>query len=355
MSRKYRRNTDIDDALLIEICQRFLDGESRVATGKWLTEILGRTFTREAVYAQIKRAVKLGFIRLSPPTNVLLRQRIADQYKQKLTEIHVIDVRGDNARDLVADAAARHIVELILKVSQVKKRVCIGLGGGGTVDRVASSLAKYLLKQFDLPPLAMHALTPGFDPFRPRTSPVSSLGYFDGIHGDIKFVSLIAPAVVPSEQYDEIKSSHGIVDSFKKAREIDIVITSCARAADEHGELNHFMQVASKDDGDQTERKLRDAGWVADVTYRPYNEFGPITLDDGIRGVTLFELEDLVALVRKKNKHVVLVAAPCAQCHETKVDALRPLLSQPATLKLWNHLFLDSRTAQELMPVEEGE
>jgi DNA-binding transcriptional regulator LsrR (DeoR family) len=353
MSRIYRRHNDIDDALLIEICQRFLTAESRVKIADWLTQELGREFSREAVYPQISRALRRGFIRLDPPTNVILQQRIADQFKQDRNEIHVIDARGEMARDLVADAAARHIIELIVEVSHVKKRVCIGLGGGGTVDRVARSLANYLRKQLTLPPLALHALTPGFDVFRPLTAPVSSLGYFDGIDTDIEYVGLFAPAVVPSEAYAEVTSRHGIVDSFDKAAEIDIVITSCARAADEHGELNRFMQVASKDDGDQTEKALLKAGWLADVTYRPYNEFGPISLDHGIRGVTLFELEDLVRLVRDhENKHVVLIAAPCGQCHEPKAAALRPLLSQPETLKLWNHLFLDTRTAQALMPPE---
>ncbi len=351
MARRYRRYDDVDDALLIEICQRFLTNDPRIKIARWLSKELGREFTREAVYPQIARALRLGFIRLDPPNNILLQQRIADQFKQDREEIHVIDARGEGARDLVADAAARHVVQLIGEVRQVKKRVCIGLGGGGTVDRVARSLAGYLRKQFDLPPLALHALTPGFDVFRPRTAPVSSLGYFDGIDADIEYVGLFAPAVVPSEAYAAVTSRRGIVDSFEKANEIDIVITSCARAADEHGELNRFMQLASQDDGDQTEKALLEAGWVADVTYRPYSEFGPISLDHGIRGVTLFELEDLVRLVREeKNKHVVLIAAPCGQCYATKVEALRPLLTQRKTLKLWNHLFLDTATAQALMP-----
>jgi hypothetical protein len=93
------------------------------------------------------------------------------------------------------------------------------------------------------------------------------------------------------------------------------------------------------------------AGWLGDVTYRPFNKFGPIELEHGIRSVTLFELENLVKWVRdEENKHVVLVAAPCGSCGETKVAALRPLLEQHDSLKLWNHLFLDTATAKGLMP-----
>jgi DNA-binding transcriptional regulator LsrR (DeoR family) len=354
MTRKYEKHSDIDDGLLIEICQRSLNGESRAETARWLSVLLGRKFSREAVYPQISRAMRLGYIRLDPPPHLHLQQRIADHFHQARKEIHVIDAYGAAVRELVADAAARHVVKLIDEVGPTKKRVCIGLGGGGTVDRVAHSLAKALRKRFDLPPLALHALTPGFDVFRPRTAPVSALGYFAGIDTDIEYVGLFAPAVVPARAYIEVTSRRGIVESFEKACEIDIVITSCACASDEHGELNRFMQVASHDDGDQTEEDLRAAGWVADVTYRPYSETGPIQLDHGFRGVTLFELEDLVRLVRdEKNKHVVLVAAPCGQCHKTKAEALLPLLTQPETLKLWNHLFVDTKTAMELLPKEE--
>jgi DNA-binding transcriptional regulator LsrR (DeoR family) len=354
MTRKYEKHSDIDDGLLIEICQRSLNGESRAETARWLSVLLGRKFSREAVYPQISRAMRLGYIRLDPPPHLHLQQRIADHFHQARKEIHVIDAYGAAVRELVADAAARHVVKLIDEVGPTKKRVCIGLGGGGTVDRVAHSLAKALRKRFDLPPLALHALTPGFDVFRPRTAPVSALGYFAGIDTDIEYVGLFAPAVVPARAYVEVTSRRGIVESFEKACEIDIVITSCACASDEHGELNRFMQLASHDDGDQTEEDLRAAGWAADVTYRPYSETGPIQLDHGFRGVTLFELEDLVRLVRdEKNKHVVLVAAPCGQCHKTKAEALLPLLTQRETLKLWNHLFVDTKTAMELLPKEE--
>jgi len=351
MPRPYQRNDDIDAALLIEICERFLKCEPRVDIAAWLTETLGREFSREAVYLQIDRALKLGFIRLDPPLNSRLQKRLSDEFNVPREEIHVVDARGGGVRDLVADAAARHIIDLIAQVSDVKDRVHIGLGGGGTVDRVARSLAAGLRKMSSVPPLALHALTPGFDVFRPRTAPVSSLGYFVGIDTDIEYVGLFAQAVVPTESYREVTSRHGVADSFGVADKIDIVITSCAIAADEHGELNSFMQLASRDDGDQTQQALLDAGWVADVSYRPYSKTGPISLEHGIRSVALFELEGLVELVRdQENKHVVLIAAPCGECGKTKGAALRPLLSQPDTLKLWNHVFLDTRTAESLMP-----
>lgn len=354
MARSYNRYRDIDDALLIEICQRFLDGEKTKPIAEWLTKLLGRTFNRESVYPQIERAARLEYLRLDPPRHNTLQQRIADQFKVNREEIHVISAQGDAVRDLVADATARHIVELIREVGRIKGskgRVGVGLGGGGTVDRVARSLAGYLRKEFEVPDLTLHALSPGFDVLNPRTAPVSSFGYFHGIDTDIKYVGLFAQCAVPANNYDALKSAPGIAESFSRAKDIDIVITSCAGAADEHGELNHFMQMSSHDDGDETAKALREVGWLGDVTYRPFNEFGPIELEQGIRSVTLFELENLVERIHDdENKHVVLVAAPCGLCGKTKVDALKPLLTQHDTLKLWNHLFLDTRTAGELVP-----
>ena len=116
MSRKYEKHSDIDDALLIEICQRFLSGESRVKTASWLSAQLGREFSREAVYPQISRALRSGYIRLDPPAHLHLQQRIADHFNQTRKQIHVIDAQGRAVRDLVADAAARHVVKLIDEV-----------------------------------------------------------------------------------------------------------------------------------------------------------------------------------------------------------------------------------------------
>jgi len=163
---------------------------------------------------------------------------------------------------------------------------------------------------------------------------------------------LFAPAVVLSDDYDELISSHGVRESFELAKDIDIVVTSCARAKDEHGELKRFIEVSSPDGKKTTSDALREAGWLADIIYRPFGKTGPIELVHAISSVTLFELENLVARVRdEENKHVVLVAAPCGECGETKVEALQPLLTHQS-LKLWNHLFLDTKTAKELLPDE---
>jgi hypothetical protein len=45
------------------------------------------------------------------------------------------------------------------------------------------------------------------------------------------------------------------------------------------------------------------------------------------------------------------VAAPCGICNEPKGAAIRPLLKEE-NLRLWNHLFIDLTTAQNLLPKE---
>ena len=253
------------------------------------------------------------------------------------------------AREYVADAAAEQIVQLIHEVGETKERVRIGLGGGGTIMSVARALASRLRSEGSLPKLGLHALSSGFDVNNPWTAPVSFLGYFDQAAPDIEYVGLFASAVVHVEQYEHVKTLPGVEESFRKASQIDIVVTSLASASDKHGELNRFMNLGEKSNGSVEE--LKRCGWVGDVSYRPYSKTGPIAAAGKIRAVSLFELKDLVELARKPNKHVLLVAAPCGICNEPKAEALRPLLTE-GRLRLWTHLLTDLTTAQNLLPRE---
>ena len=341
----------VDDTLLIEVCHRFLRGERAVDTARWLSKQLGREYKREAIYPLISRAMRMGYMRVVPPSHIALQNLLIARFDIPEDELHVVRVRNELAHEYVADAAARHVTKLIGEIAERKKRVRIGLGGGGTVMRVARELAFYLENEKPVDSLGVHAITSGFDPERPRTAPVSFLGRFEDVVPDIEFWGLFSEAVADAEEYDDIKELPGVRESFRKAREIDIVITSLARACDEHGELNRFMQRAAEGDPehDQTTTDLREKGWIGDVTYRPYSEEGPIVNEHGIRAVSLFELDDLVDFAAKRDKHVVLVVTPCGACGESKSDALGPLLRQPK-LKLWNHLFIDETTAQGLLP-----
>ncbi len=340
---------NFDDTLLIAVCERFLSDESIMDIVHWLQEVHDPNITRENIYPLLREARKRGYLSILPPPDGYLQQRICDRYDLEKDCVHVLRVRGKTARDYVADAAAARIVKLIYEVGKDKKRVRIGLGGGGTVMGVARALASRLRSESSLPDLSLHAVTSGFDVFNPWTAPVCFLAYFDGVAENIEYVALFAQAVIDAKGYEHAKTLPGVEESFRKSKDIDIVVTSMASAHDAHGELNRFMNYGkTKNPGLAA---LKKAGWVGDVTYRPYSMSGPIATSEGIRAVSLFELQDLVALAARPNKHVVLVVAPCGVCEKSKGDALRPLLEK-RDLKLWNHLYIDLTTAQSLLPSE---
>jgi DNA-binding transcriptional regulator LsrR (DeoR family) len=340
---------DFDDTLLISVCHRFLDGETVSDILKWLQDEHQIPIKRQSIYPLLREARKRRYLSILPPPEGYLQQRICDRFRVEKESVHVLRVRGDSAHDFVPDAAARHVVQLIHQVGATKERVRIGFGGGATIMRVARALAVRLRFEGSLPKLGLHAVTSGFDVNMPQTAPVSFLGYFDQAAPDIECVGLFAPAVVEATQYEKVKTLPGVKESFAKAREIDIVLTSLATSTDEHGTLNCFMNLGKKSSAGV--KTLRKMGWVGDVSYRPYSATAPITNAPGIRAVSLFELKGLVDHSRRPNKHVVLVAAPCGICNEPKGAALLPLLKQPS-LRVWSHLFTDLTTAQSLLPKE---
>ena len=72
----------------------------------------------------------------------------------------------------------------------------------------------------------------------------------------------------------------------------------------------------------------RPGGWKGDVQFRPYTDSGALIEECPVRAVTLFELDELVELARTDGKYVVLLAGPCGECGEPKVEALRPLVPE---------------------------
>ena len=136
-----------------------------------------------------------------------------------------------------------------------------------------------------------------------------------------------------------------MLESFRRARDIDIVVTSLASAQDPDGELTDFLKVGQ---AGKVVATLNKRGWVGDVLYRPYNTTEAITIDSAARAVSIFELEGLVRLAAKPNKHVVLIGAPCNRCGRPKGDALQPLFREKK-LRLWSHIVMDMEAAQILL------
>ena len=191
--------------------------------------------------------------------------------------------------------------------------------------------------------MVLHALTSGFHVDNPHTAPVAFFGLFRELQDQIGYVGLFAPSVVKAREYTKVKMQPGVKEGFDRKRDIDVVITSLASRKDDDGALNQFLR-----DDARTQLLLEKHGWVGDVQYRPYSARGPIQQQTPTRAVTLFELDELVKLVKQNDKHVILTAGPCGRCGRTREDALLPLMNNPQ-LKLWTHLVLDLGTAEQLV------
>ena len=210
---------------------------------------------------------------------------------------------------------------------------------------VARSLATELRDRGEaVPPLAFHALSSGFDARKPRTAPVSFFGFFEGVGVDTQFLGLFAPTVVKTRMYKDTIEGKGVSEAFAYRDDLDIVITSLGSASHPHGDFNTFMNYGPSDGLE----KLKKAGWIGDVQYRPYSEAGPIKIDTGIRAVTLLDLDRMADMAQHEDKHVVVVGGPCRQCGEPRSDAVRPLF-ESKKLRLWSRFVMDVDTAGEIL------
>ena len=338
---------DLDDAKVFQCCHEFLGKPGRPSP----TEV-ARILTREwglkvdvkhtDIYPIVAEGVSRDLVRLQARPSARCTEELVRRFGHAKESIHVLAARGESAIPAVADAAADHILKLILRLGDSKQRVHIGFVGGRTVMAVAHKLAANMRRAERLPKLALHAVCSGFDALHPETAPISFFGYFKDVPADVEYVGLFAPPVVDAKDYERVKNGRGVVESFRKAEEIHLVVTSLSAAADRHGPLKDLQDVSEVRLGG-----LHSA--VGDVSYCPYSNEGPILLDSGPRAMTLFQISDLVELAARRDKHVVLVASPCPapDCGRLRADALLPLLANPK-LKLWSSLFLDEETAERV-------
>ena len=96
------------------------------------------------------------------------------------------------------------------------------------------------------------------------------------------------------------------------------MVTSFAAADDDHGLLNQYLKHLIEKGEIRAEilDRMRTAGWVGDVQFRPYTVEGPMLEGCPVKAVTLFDLPDLTELASRPDKYVVLLAGPCSECAE---------------------------------------
>lgn len=312
---------------------------------------------REQVYPLLWEAVRRGFVAINPPRHLRLEADLARRYGAGQNQVRVVPVRGPSAITHVAMAGANLLAGLIAEVWREKTagggaehaRVHIALGAGTTSELLARHLALLLQAHAEVPPLTIHALTSGFRVEDPGTAPVTFFHLFDPQRLDVRYVGLFSEAVVESANYEVVKNAIGVRESFRLRDEIDIVITSLASREDPHGMLNQLLDSYRALNPEAHRRMIEmldEQRWCGDVQYLSYSPKGPINQLQGIRAVTLFEIPDLVEMVNR-GRRVVLLSGPCGKCGRSRSDALRPLLEVP-TLRVWSHLVCDLTTAERL-------
>jgi DNA-binding transcriptional regulator LsrR (DeoR family) len=344
--------------LLYEVCDRFLKGEKVKVIADHLNDQLGTKDTpdeisREQVYRFLDVARDARYFWLRPPLEEHLRQRLADRYRVDGRRVRVVPVRGASTLNQVALEAAWLTLDLIKDVARHKasaaprgvppEPVHLGLGAGFSTRAVVQHLVGLLRTEERCPALVVHALSAGFPGEQPSVAPVAFFGLFDTLDLGVRYMGLFAPPMVRSRDYPAIKEDPGFKEAFDAATQIDIVISSLASAADEHGTLNAYLRQAPRDAA-----LLRRAGWIGDLHYRPYSSTQPLLVNTERRAVTLFELADLTNIARTPHRHVVVMSAPCGRCGRTREDAVRPLLEAPE-LRVWTKLIIDVTTAERLL------
>ena len=351
MSKK-KKNTpfaEISPQLRTDALELFVVGaKTPMEIQSWMLREHHIQVSREWVYKKLLPwAHEAEIFRLLLPPEFRFSRMLAEEFGQDPSRILVVNAPKRIRRQHIATTTAALIVKLILEVWEQKDVVHVGLGGGLTVKEVCRELAVALAAELALPKLVFHALSSGFDVDDPTSAPISFMALLQQakIRAEMEFIGLFARPFVGIKHYDEVRKSLGVQRSIKEAKDIDIVITGCATAADLHGALARFAQVSKTN---FAKNELLKQGWVGDLQYQPFSNDGPLDIKRGMRAFALLGIKELEKLVARKHKHVVVVAAPCGTCFVPKVAAVRPLLACPK-LAVWTHLVTDIRTADELL------
>jgi len=308
--------------------------------------------THENVYELVRKLFDRGLAWFAPPRHTRLEASLRAKYAG--IEGRHVEVVDGTEMDPVPVRAALHVHRLIHQLAGPNRDrpVHLALGVGRSVQMFARALAARLRSDPKAPHVVLHAMAPSYDLGDPLETPITFFTYFMDVLPRPGFVSFQGVPVVRADEYGAVRRGPVVAEAFEAASQVQIVVTSMASSADEHGYLLKYERRYG--DGRRGETWLLEAGWIGDLHLRPYSRTGVIVPgDDCLMPLSLFELPDLRRLSGEEGKHVVLLCPPCRQCDKTKAAALQPLL-QAEDLRVWNHLFLEPRTAEELlaMPLE---
>jgi DNA-binding transcriptional regulator LsrR (DeoR family) len=325
------------------ICSYFCRGIRVSEIAKQVSSKFGTQLTREAVYPIIAEAARRGWIRYVPPPEHVLERRLKELHRW-LTGCQVVHT---STFDDIAYSGAEMLIGLMRDFKhQGKEEVHVGFAGGHAMRKLAQTLAT-LVRQFDaeLPKkVVLHAFVASFNVYEPITDPNTFFTLFMSntpTGTNFEFVGLYAPPVVNWDQFASLRNIEGVKESFQRASDIDIVVTSAANLSDEHSTFRKYMQNSG-----ESFALLESAGCVGDMLWLPVGKNKPVDAKTTIRAMTLMGLNQLHSFI-KKGKYVLLVLGPCAACNRTKSEILGAILNQRNNLI--THLVADSRSVGEML------
>ncbi|MBP7053719.1 MAG: hypothetical protein KBE65_22135 [Phycisphaerae bacterium] len=326
------------------VCRLFCEGNSPTAIARRIRKDYAvSTFTRQSAYPMLLKAAQSGCLRFVPKASFTLSSKLRAQYGW-LADVKVVHT---NQFEDVAYQGAETLITLLQHGNrEAKRKVHIGFAGGHAVRRLVQIFTQ-LLDESDaeLPEtLVLHALVAGFEVLDPTTDPNTFFTLFQNrtsVNTKFEFVGLHTPPVVQASEYDALRNSEGIRESYEYAKDLDIIVTSAADWSDEHSTFRKYMEKSVG-----CSEMLVKAGCIGDMLWLPIGSRGPLEVPTRIRSMTLIELRELPLFI-KRGKYVLLVIGPCAMCQRTKSRILSAILA--SRQRLISHLVVDTRSAKEAL------
>ncbi len=311
----------------------------------------GITISREKPRNILQKAAGLGRVRYEAPISLTLSAKLKRDYSW-LRTVRVVHSAG---MEHITDEAAKTIVEMICDASKGKvrrKAFHLGFAGGGYLRQTAKRLSQRLWRTEGALPheLYFHSMVGPFDE-NPATDPNSFAAFFsaEGLSPiPTRFVNLLAPGIVTEATFLQLKGTPGIRESFERAHEIEVYVTS---AGGHWGKGCSRLYEIYKGLGDPALLAELDAvQTIGDLMWRPLGVSGPVESPLSVRAFTLFNLSELPELI-KRGKRVLLVMGPCVNCGKPKTALLSAVLQYSPPLI--TDLVVDSVTAKSIHNYEQ--
>jgi DNA-binding transcriptional regulator LsrR (DeoR family) len=341
-------------ALVFRAAELFLQGQLSI---REIAEKLQGEFpkhasriNRESIYPFLAKARAYGYLTLNPPCEENLANEITKKYGCKPGSVHVVDCPSRASIENVSVVAAKCAIQALKEISlSVAGSIGVGLGPGRASRDFCVAFGELLKNEPKLPKLNLVAISASGPARQPLYHAASFFNLFPQSSVDQQ-IGLFAETLVESRSIQEIRRRPGCREAFGAVDGIHLVVTSMGDLQDSHA----LFRMWYDEWYEPSEHKAKPAWWkdaIGDIQYRPYGKEGFIKEKPGdLRAVTLFELEDLVHLAEKRDRHVILIARQCGLCSDgsTKANALRPILENKH-MRVFSQLVLDSPTAKKLL------